>query len=70
MLSRFVEDVKAYALDHYNQDGWDFIVETFEDAELSDEIGRARTAAGAIRKVKELAQFLDRMRQEHRGASY
>lgn len=47
-----VECVKRYATDHYNEGGWDYIIECYTDAELADIIGyRVKTAAGAIKKV-------------------
>jgi len=50
--NELVEAVKRYALDHYNQGGWDYIVECYSDTELAEIIGpRVRTANGAIKKV-------------------
>ena len=51
-LDELVAYVKRYALDHYNEGGWDYIVECYSDAELAEIIGpRVKTEAGAIRKV-------------------
>lgn len=48
--------VKAHAIAHYNDGGWDVIVECWEDADIANAIGGARTLAGALRK---LAPFID-----------
>lgn len=40
--------VKAYAKAHYNQGGWDLIVECYSDAELLTLMGKAKTERGAI----------------------
>jgi hypothetical protein len=52
MNNELIAAVKQHAVEHYEQDGWDIVVECYSDAELADIIKRARTAAGAIRKVK------------------
>lgn len=33
-----VAAVKDYALDHYNEGGWDVLVESYDDAEIEDEL--------------------------------
>ena len=43
-----VEAVKAYALAHYEDGGWDVVVETYTDAEIADRIGAARTVKSAL----------------------
>lgn len=49
-----VEAVKAHATDHYNDGGWDVIVECWTDEELAAQIGRARTIKGALAKFAPL----------------
>lgn len=44
--------VKAHALAHYNDGGWDVIVECYDDEMLAEQIGRARTAKGALAKFE------------------
>ena len=48
----FIKAVKAYALQHYNRGGWDYVVECYSDSEIEDIIKTARTVAGAIRMVR------------------
>lgn len=51
-ISVLVAAVKQHALDHYNEGGWDYIIECYSDQELAEIIGpRVRTPNGAIRKV-------------------
>jgi hypothetical protein len=33
-MSTLVEQIKAYAVEHYNQDGWDVLVECWEDSDI------------------------------------
>lgn len=50
-MDALVAAVRAHAEAHYQDGGWDVIVECWEDSDIVEEIGRARTAKGAIAKV-------------------
>lgn len=50
-MKEMVDAVKAHAADHYEEDGWDYLVECYSDVEIVGLIGGARTVAGAIKKV-------------------
>lgn len=58
-----INAVKAHALANYENDGWDFVVETQEDSDLAKIIGDAKTAEEAIARVgadfKILADYRD-----------
>lgn len=43
--------VKDHAIEHYEQGGWDIVVEAYEDEEILDVIKRTRSNAGAIKKM-------------------
>jgi len=47
----FVEAVKAHARKHYEEGGWDYVIECYSDAEIAATIAGATTIAGAIRKI-------------------
>ena len=53
-----VDAVKAHALANYETGGWDYIVETYSDEQIAEDIGQARTVEGAIKKVKYWANLL------------
>jgi len=59
-----VEGVKRHALDNYNVNGWDYIVETMDDEEIAKEIQGCNTLKGAVAKVGQLAKLLDERRRE------
>lgn len=59
--------VREHALANYDTDGWDYIVECYEDDELAELIGRARTEASAIKKVAEEVKLKDEYRAEIQG---
>ena len=44
-MQEMVSAVKTYALAHYNEGGWDSIVECYEDAELAEEILRGKCSS-------------------------
>lgn len=51
-VEELVQRVKAHARDHYEEGGWDILIECHTDAEIVAWIGKPMTEAGAIRKVK------------------
>lgn len=52
--AELVEAVKAHALAHYNDGGWDVIVECWDDEQIAERIGQARTVKGALAKFATL----------------
>lgn len=49
--AEMVQAVKDHAEEHYNDGGWDVIVECYDDEMIVEMIGRARTEDGAINKA-------------------
>ena len=47
-----VTAVQAYALEHYNEGGWDVVYEAYSNAELAEAIGGATTVRGALAKFR------------------
>ncbi len=52
--AQLVKAVKAHALEHYSDGGWDVIVETYTDDEIAAQIGQARTVRGALAKFADV----------------
>ncbi|MEU6704698.1 hypothetical protein [Streptomyces wuyuanensis] len=52
-MSALVEHVKAYAMEHYNDGGWDVIVECWGDSEIAEVL----TEAGAVTEADARAAF-------------
>lgn len=50
-------DVRAYAREHYGENGWDEVEEAWTDDELVEEIGRCRTSAGAIKRIGKIVKL-------------
>ena len=53
-----IEAIRAYALKNYESDGWDYVVESFEDNYLSELIGDAKTLEQAIQNIKDITTIL------------
>jgi hypothetical protein len=48
-INQLVEAVKQYARDHYEEDGWDVLIECYSDLDIARAIGNCITPKGAIR---------------------
>jgi hypothetical protein len=47
-MSDFTEAVKAHAIANYETDGWDYVVECYEDEKIAEIIKTAHTEKDAI----------------------
>lgn len=68
-MDEMVAGVRAHSMKNYERDGWDYVVECFEDSEIIEEIttAKATTVAEAIRAVGSLAKLLGERRQDVRA---
>ena len=67
---RFTQEVKEFALQHYEEDGWDIVVECYSDAEISEITRHSRTKEGAIRKMKEHVRPTFQYRKEVQAEAF
>ena len=65
-----VAAVRAHALKNYNTDGWDFLVECWEDEDILAEIGDADTEETAIAACHETVSLLAERRDEVRSEAW
>ena len=65
--AEIVAAVRAHALENYETEGWDFVVECWTDADIAERIGEARTVEAAIAAVGRIAGLLDERRSEVRA---
>ncbi len=63
-MTALIAAVRAHARAHYEEGGWDYVVEAFDDEDLAADIGRATTPEDAIAAVQEVLQLLDDRRQD------
>lgn len=67
-MPELVSEVRKYARDHYEEDGWDFVVECYSDEEIAERIGKARTRVGAIANVLLAVKTVDDYRKDIQNA--
>jgi hypothetical protein len=63
-VDMLVAAVKAHASEHYEEGGWDVVVETMDDKAIEDEVYRCRTPEGAIRKIGDIVGAYDSYRSD------
>lgn len=63
--AELIAAVRAHAVENYHRGGWDVIVEAFDDAQISEVIGRARTLKGALKKFAAVNSVIADRRSEH-----
>lgn len=49
---------------NYEKDGWDFLIECWDDADILEEIGRCTTFRGAWHKCHKAVRLQDERRRE------
>lgn len=57
LMTSLVEAVKNHAKSHYNEGGWDMVVECYEDTEIREEIAGCTTPEQAIARLAEVAHI-------------
>ncbi|GAC1312046.1 MAG: hypothetical protein NVSMB19_26380 [Vulcanimicrobiaceae bacterium] len=68
-MEQLIAAVKKHALAHYeSRGGWDIVIECFEDAQIADVIHGARTANGAIKKMRLHIRDVADYRRDIQGA--
>jgi len=50
-MSKYVEAVKKYAMDHYDEKSWSYLIEAFDDLEIARMIAGATSDRMAIYKA-------------------
>ena len=59
-----IDAVRAHAVEHYNEDGWDYVVECWEDWEILAVVRGSKKESQAIRKVRKQVRALGDHRTE------
>lgn len=69
-MQELIAAVRAHALANYESDGWDFVVEAFDDEQVADAIGTARTARAAIKNVARAVRDVHEYRSEAQASAW
>lgn len=63
-----VQAVKKHALANYETDGWDILVECYEDSYIEELIGDAKTVEDAIARCRDVVSMVADYRADIQGA--
>lgn len=66
----FIEKIRKYAVEHYNEDGWDFLVETWEDSDVLDACEGYSSFEDAIKKIAKVLKVQDDYRKEIQSTAF
>jgi hypothetical protein len=56
--------IRGYARDHYNEGGWDILVECWEDADIVKFMGDAKSIDEALRQITPILKANDDYRSD------
>jgi hypothetical protein len=68
--AELIAAVRAHALANYETDGWDYVVECWDDEELSESIGSATTPKEAIEAVHKQVKIMGDYRAEIESTAF
>lgn len=69
-MSDLVFAVREHAYENYTRNGWDVVVEAWDDDDIIEAIGKARTEKGAIKKVREAMSPYAEYRKEIQSTAF
>lgn len=67
---RLVQAIKDHAEEHYEDGGWDVVVECYGDEEIAGVIGKARTVKGALAKFQLLVSVWADRQADARNSAF
>jgi hypothetical protein len=62
--AELIRAVRDHAERNYNFDGWDYLVECWDDDYIAEIIGDAQTEKSAVAACKRVVRMLDERRRE------
>jgi ATP-dependent exoDNAse (exonuclease V) alpha subunit len=68
-MQELIDAVRAHAHANYSRDGWDYLVECWDDEYIARTIGNAKTAKTAIAACKRVVKTLDEYRSDIRATA-
>lgn len=66
--AELIKAVRRHAEENYCLDGWDYLVECWDDSDIARAIAGAEHPSQAIDRCKRTVQMLDEQRSECRAA--
>ena len=68
-MKNLIKAVRDHANANYSRDGWDYLVECWDDEYIARTIGNAKTAKTAIAACKRIVKTLDEYRSDVRASA-
>lgn len=68
-MNERIAAVRAYALEHYNEGGWDILVECWEDADIEKAIGTLALPS-AIAQLRAILKQQDDRRRDIQAEAF
>lgn len=68
--AEIVAAVRAHALANYEKGGWDVLIECYDDAQIVEEMGDAKTAEQAIKTVGKSLGVFDEYRKDIQATAF
>lgn len=65
-----VQQVRQYAIEHYEDGGWDVIVECYTDDEIASQITGARTLSTALKRFDTLIDVWSDRQADARNSAF
>ena len=69
-MEQMIASVRAHTIQQYTEGGWDYVVESWTDADIAEEIFDCLSVAEAIDIVGQTVQVLDDRRREVRSLAW
>jgi len=69
MSQEIVDAVRRYAEQHYNDGGWDVVVECYDDADIAEVIGNVRSLDAAVKRFAPLIDIWSERQADARISS-
>lgn len=66
----WIAKIRKHALLNYEQEGWDYLVETYSDEDIAFEIKDCKTYETAFARVAQLMHILDDHRKEIKSTEF
>jgi uncharacterized protein YfeS len=63
-MNKIIKDLRSYALENYAKDGWDILVECYDDEDIMQDMDGATNLADAIKNVGKWCKLRDERRKE------
>ena len=65
-----IAKIRTHALQNYEKDGWDYLIECWSDAEILEKVKDCRSYHGCIRKLQDTLKSMNEYREEIQSTAW